>query len=343
MNLSTSSSSPKLSSQRKCWYRLSLDIVGAIAAIGLLELGLHVGIDKLSLKTVEPFKIEEGLSLRAATIDTAIEKAENVDTLDVSLIGSSLLNDIDTEVLSEQLNDSPVEKFTLVGANSRGSSLMLENVVLPNVESDWVVYMVSPHDVNARSPVEERNISIPGIDAYAENQFIYKFSRGLETNLYLFRYRRAIVQFLPSIDSIRQIVERHISPPEEVPAPTATYEFATYTEFETATRFLGDLEHIYQLSTANNSRLAILAVPTNPDADVTYEQFQQGADDWLKTVQDFAEERDIVVVNGFDLLDEPAQYRDTHHLNEAGAQIVIQALAGALQADDFEGKNSPDR
>ena len=329
MNSSTSSSSPHAEKRRGHWWRQSRDIFGAVAAIALLELGLHVGVSKLGLRNLAAFKMEEGLALRAGTIDMAIETAERSGDLQAALIGSSMLNDIEPEALSKQLDGSPTEKFTLVGANSRGSSLMLENVVLPNLKTDWVVYMVSPHDVNGRSPVEERNVSIPGLDAYAENKFVYKLSRAVETNLYLFRYRRPIVQLLPNAGSIREVMKRRSSAPE--PAVEMPYEFATYTEFETASRFWGDLAHIYQLSQENDARLLVLAVPTNPSAEVTYEAFQAGAEDWLESLQAFADERDFVVVDGFELLDSPSQYRDTHHLSEEGARIVTESLSEAIR------------
>jgi len=332
MSLSTSNSRIEPVQARKPWHYYSRELLGAILTIALLELGLHVGVDKLSLSNLTPFKIEEGLSLRASTLDLAIEKAEKANVMNVSLIGSSMLNDIDPDELSKQLDNSPVEKFTLVGANSRGSALVLEEVVLPNLETNWVVYMVSPHDVNARSPVGERNESIPGIDSYAENRFVYKLSRAIETNLYLFKYRRPIVQLLPSIGSTRELIERLISPPTQEPAAAPAYEFSTYTEFETAARFEGDLARIYQLSKDSGARLAILAVPTNPSPEVTYEAFQQGAEAWMQSVETFAAERDIVVVNGFDLLDQPSQYRDTHHLSPSGADIVMPALAEAIRA-----------
>lgn len=334
MNSSTSNSRAKPTANTQPWYRNSWDLIGVVAAIALLEIGLQVSIEKFNLREVAAFKQEDGLALRADTIDTSVAKAEKADDLNVALIGSSMLNDIETEQLSEQLASSPVEKFTLIGANSRGSALVLEHIVLPNLQTNWVVYMVSPHDINSLSPVEERNESIPGIDAYADNRFVYKFSRQLETKLYLFRYRRPIVQSLPSIGSIRTIIENRLSPPE--PAVEVPYEFATYESFETAARFQGDLEHIHQLAQENGAQLAVLAVPTNPADDITYDEFQKGAENWLTSLQMFAAKRDITIINGFELLDSPSQYRDTHHLNEEGARVVTQALAEALKANTDE-------
>lgn len=328
-NLSTSSSKSKLSNRRKPWYSSSWDILGAVAIVALLELGLHVAVDEFKLAGLDRVESEQGLTMRADFIDAAIKTAEATDAINVAVIGSSIADGINTAQLSEQLDESPVEYFKLVGADSRGTALLLEDIVLPNLQVNWVVYMVSPHDANALSPVEERNLSIPGIDSYAENRAVYKLSRKIENNLYLFRFRSDIVKALPSLSSVRRLLSGQSSSDSATNKP---YKYATYTAFKEAARFQGDLEHIYQLCQENNARLAILAIPTNPAADITSKQFQQGADVWLSSIKSFAEKRNVIVVNGFKTMTKPSHYRDTHHLSKEGIDIVTKDLSEAIQS-----------
>ncbi len=336
-NLSTSNSKTQLSpperppekpqkrSRRRPWYRRSRDILGAIAIVALLELGLHVAVDKFQVAGLDRIEKQQGLTMRADNIDNAIKMAEQADLVNVAVIGSSIADGIDTTQLSKQLDNSLVEYFKLVGSDSRGTSIMLKNIILPNTQVNWVVYMMSPHDINALSPVAEGNVSIPGIDAYAKNPFTYKFSREIESHLYLFRFRGVIIQSLPSLSSVLQLIKNKgqaANSTAEVP-----YD-AAYVEFKEAARFQGDLEYIYQLCKKNDAQLVIVPIPTNPE--VTSKTFQQAADNWLESIENFANQRNLIVVNGFDMIDQPSQYRDTHHLSKEGISIITEALGKAI-------------
>lgn len=338
-NLSTSSSRTQLSTpktppqrpprqpQKKSWYRRSQDILGAVAIVALLELGLHVAIDKLHVAGLDSIEKQQGLTMRADNIDHAIEMAEQADVINVAVIGSSIADGIDTAQLSKQTNNSSIDYFKLVGADSRGTSIMLKNIILPNTHVNWVVYMMSPHDINALSPVEERNVSIPGIDAYAKNPLIYKLSRKIESHLYLFRYRGTIVQALPSLSSVLHLLKNR-GQAASAAAPEVPYD-AAYVQFKEAARFKGDLENIYQLCKEHDAQLVIVPIPTDPE--VTSKEFQQAANVWLKSIEDFAKQRNIVFVNGFELINQSSQFRDTHHLSKEGVPIITEALDKAIQ------------
>ena len=329
-NLSTSNSKTQVNSRRRPWHRRSLDILGAVMVVALVEVGLHICVDQLNVSSLGVVEKKQGLTMRAGNIDAAISKSEAVEAMNVAIIGSSISDGIDTAQLSNQLGDSAVENFLMVGADSSGTARVLENILLPNLDINWVVYMLSPHDVNALTDIEARNVSIPGIDSYAENPLVYKLSRQLEKHLYLFRFRGDIIQMIPNLNSARALLRQRSSAPE-VAEP---YEYASYESFEEADRFKGDLERVYQMTKADGAKLAILVIPTNPDPAITSDEFQQAADSWLDSLKAFSQARNLPLVNGFEAMDSPTQYRDTHHLSREGIDEMTQLLGETIQSAD---------
>lgn len=331
-NLSTSSSDPgsdqkdrdrnvgaKLPSTSNRWYRSFWDIIGTVAALGLIELAVHVGVTKFNL-----FEQDEGLTQRSDFVANAAVRAERGKPTDVAIIGSSIADGIDTEKLSQELgNDSLVESYRLVGADSKGTAQMLDTIVFPNLKVKWVVYVVSSHDTNGLSVIGKRNEHIQSLDAYADNRTTYKISRWIETNVYLYRYRQGIKSALPTPFKVEQWLTGQKNQASSA-AAKKPYEFAAYSEFKEADRFEPDLEYIYRLCEQNGARLVILTLPTNPAA--TSEEFQQETDRWVRSVKDFAGERNIDFINGLEFISTENQFRDTHHLSKAGIAPATEAL-----------------
>lgn len=322
-NLSTSSSDIS----RGPWYFRSKDIVATIATVGLLELALHIGVANFKL-----FEADAGITQRSSFVENAVNRAEKADAVDVAIVGSSIADGIDTDMLAAELGSgTTVESFRLVGADSYGTSRMLDTVVFPNLEVDWVVYVMSPHDTNGLSPVGRRNERIPSIEAYSDNRFTYKLSRVIEKNFYLYRYRTELKALVPTPGDIRKVIRRGQNK-QGKKAAAKPYEFATYEAFEEAERFKADLEYVRQLCEQNGTKLVILALPTNPAAEVTKPEFKQDAAMWLADVKAFAEANDLGFVNGFEFIQAASQFRDTHHLSREGIVPTTQALGAAISS-----------
>ncbi|MEL6468908.1 MAG: hypothetical protein AAFQ74_04220 [Cyanobacteria bacterium J06623_4] len=317
----SSTSSSKLSV--KSWRYRTRDILATLTAIGLIEVALHASVSGFNL-----FEQDEGITQRSTFVESAVRRAEKADTVDVVIVGSSIADGIDAEMLSTQIgNNASVESFRLVGADSKGTAQMLDTVVFPNLKVGWVVYVMSPHDTNGLSVVGERNVQIPSLEAYADNRFTYKLFRTIEKNFYLYRYRNNIKTFIPTIATLKTVLRSRNG--EEEPKP---YEFASYDEFQEAERFQEDLTYIYQLCQQHGTQLIILTLPTNPAADITSETFKAGAEEWLQSVEGFTQERNLGFVNGFDFIQEESQFRDTHHLSREGIVPTTKALGEVISS-----------
>ena len=317
------------------WHRRSRDIIGTVATLSLLELALHVGVSEFNL-----FEQAEGLTQRSTFVENAVVRAESATAIDVAVVGSSIADGVDLEKLAQEIGDNAaVESYRLVGADSKATAQMLDTVVFPNLEVNWVVYIVSPHDTNKFSAVGKRNETIQSLNAYEKNRFTYRLSRWVEKNLYLYRYRSSVKQALPNVATAKRLLNPSNNSANDKTAEE-TYEFASYTEYGEAERFNPDLEYIYQLCQQNNTQLVILTLPTNPA--VTSDLFQSEATSWVDSVKTFAAERNISFINGFDFIQTESQFRDTHHLSPEGIAPATAAIAAVVVPDNLSHSESID-
>lgn len=315
-NLSTSSS------KIHRWFLM--DVAIALCALGLLELGLHLSSSIwLSGKKYGDF--------RADVIEAGIKKSERLKSVDVAVVGSSVSNAIDPDLLASYLgNEVGVEDFVLYSADSNGTLRNIEEIILPNIDVSWLVYVVSPRDVNALSNVAQLNESIPDIDAYSDNPTTYKAKRLIEKNFFIYRYRNTILNTVS--------VSRFFSAKQNTQAtPGSKADFAgvKFVDFELAERFLSDLEKINELCKISGARLAVVTLPTNPSEDITRENFQKAALGWTKEMESFLKDHDIAFLNTFNFITEPAQFKDSHHLSQAGELAVTRQVSRVLKVHGF--------
>lgn len=296
-------------------FKRFIDFAGVLLVLGFIEGTLHIQEEKW-------FNEINAGDFRSDVIEDAIRSAQKQP--EIAIIGSSVTSVINPEKLN-QLTQKSTDRFVLYSANPVGTRRLFEDIILSQYQPDTVIYVTSPRDWSKAENIDDLNRSIPEIDLYQTNPFIYWTHRWIHNNFYIIRYRKQLPHIfsqkkeLPSSPQLKQDQEK--KPPK-------------FQNFKYDPNHLKEVEEVAGRCENLKMNCLLVILPTNPDESITAESFKASVDSWKNTLQ--------ILANGFEnfslidlseTLSDSSFYRDTHHANDLGSDIVTKEIAERLHSD----------
>lgn len=310
MTSSTSNSDPA---------RLPIAACIAIVLLAGLELSLHFNAEKWFPRAVTG-------DFRSDSIDACIRLAEQSPDLRVAVVGSSISRAVNAAALSRRLgNEKPADSanFVMFSANPEGVGRLLEAVVFPHQNPDFLVLPVSSRDVNDTGSLAAINRHIPDLESYARSPWKHRSQRLVHRHFYLWRYRGVVTN--RALSWVRPRNYDEFTPQTANAGPSIEHQrFSEQSDSRAA------LAQSLEQARSRGVTPVLVTLPVNPDratADYRAEETR-----WMASFADFARINDYLLLPGDRLELTPEDYRDAHHLNPRGVEKVTRRLADALKS-----------